>query len=213
MQVAAGTDGAVALGTDSSVTTAGSVALGQGSVAGSANIGSYGYTGPASDPAFTAAGQPTAGNSVVSVGSAGNERQVQNVAAGTLSATSTDAVNGSQLFETNRVVQSFDQRITDNTNLIVGFDERIDANTSAIRENQNEARAGISTAMAMSSLPQPYVPGASMVSGAAATFQGESSAAIGLSTTTESGRWVIKGSGAMDSRGNGGASFGAGFQW
>ena len=33
----------------------------------------------------------------VSVGKAGNERQIQNVAAGRISATSTDAINGSQL--------------------------------------------------------------------------------------------------------------------
>lgn len=36
--------------------------------------------------------------SVVSVGSAGKERQVQNVAAGQISSTSTDAINGSQLY-------------------------------------------------------------------------------------------------------------------
>src|SRR6185437_15148579 len=42
-----------------------------------------------------AGGAPT---SVVSVGTAGNERQITNVAAGQLSATSTDAVNGSQLY-------------------------------------------------------------------------------------------------------------------
>ncbi len=35
---------------------------------------------------------------VVSVGSAGHERQIQNVAAGQITATSTDAVNGSQLY-------------------------------------------------------------------------------------------------------------------
>ena len=43
---------------------------------------------------------------LVSVGSAGNERQVQNVAAGVLSATSTDAVNGSQLFATATAVNN-----------------------------------------------------------------------------------------------------------
>ncbi len=43
-------------------------------------------------------GAPT---SAVSIGSAGKERQLQNVAAGQLSATSTDGVNGSQLFATN----------------------------------------------------------------------------------------------------------------
>ena len=35
---------------------------------------------------------------VVSVGTAGSERQIQNVAAGQITKTSTDAVNGSQLY-------------------------------------------------------------------------------------------------------------------
>ncbi len=39
--------------------------------------------------------------STVSVGSTGNERQIINVAAGRVYATSTDAINGSQLFQTN----------------------------------------------------------------------------------------------------------------
>jgi len=43
---------------------------------------------------------------VVSVGAVGAERKVVNVAAGTLSATSTDAVNGSQLNATNTQVAS-----------------------------------------------------------------------------------------------------------
>jgi autotransporter adhesin len=42
----------------------------------------------------------------VSVGSVGNERTIVNLAAGTLSAVSTDAVNGSQLFATNQLVSS-----------------------------------------------------------------------------------------------------------
>ena len=37
-------------------------------------------------------------NGVVSVGAAGSERRIQNVAAGEISATSTDAINGSQLY-------------------------------------------------------------------------------------------------------------------
>ncbi|OBX06386.1 hypothetical protein QV08_10400 [Gallibacterium salpingitidis] len=37
-----------------------------------------------------------------SIGSAGKERQLQNVAAGVVSATSTDAINGSQLYYTNK---------------------------------------------------------------------------------------------------------------
>src|SRR5699024_10393846 len=44
----------------------------------------------------------------VSVGAAGAERQIINVAPGLLSANSTDAVNGSQLYATNQVVSGLD---------------------------------------------------------------------------------------------------------
>lgn len=37
-------------------------------------------------------------NGIISVGTVGNERRIQNVAAGLVSATSTDAINGSQLY-------------------------------------------------------------------------------------------------------------------
>lgn len=46
----------------------------------------------------TFAGQGSTANGVVSVGSEGAERQIINVAAGAVTATSTDAVNGSQLY-------------------------------------------------------------------------------------------------------------------
>jgi autotransporter adhesin len=97
---AAGTNG-VALGSGATVSVANSVALGAGSttaaavpVAG-ATIGGNNYTFAGAAPA-----------GVVSVGAAGAERQIQNVAAGQLSQTSTDAVNGSQLFATNQQVDA-----------------------------------------------------------------------------------------------------------
>ncbi|QCP55115.1 hypothetical protein FAZ95_38975 [Trinickia violacea] len=52
------------------------------------------------------AGVASTANGVVSVGASGAERQVINVAAGQLSASSTDAVNGSQLYATNKAVNA-----------------------------------------------------------------------------------------------------------
>ncbi|MFM2409438.1 MAG: hypothetical protein RL481_266, partial [Pseudomonadota bacterium] len=68
----------------------GSVALGNGTTVAAPNAGAKSING--GDVAATA---PI---SVVSVGAAGGERQITNVAAGVVSATSTDAINGSQLF-------------------------------------------------------------------------------------------------------------------
>ncbi|WP_296661971.1 ESPR-type extended signal peptide-containing protein, partial [Paraburkholderia sp.] len=96
---------ATVLGQDASIAAnvAGSnVALGQGSTVDSAAVGTSGTTINGTNYSF--AGVAPAG--VVSVGSAGAERQITNVAAGQLGATSTDAVNGSQMYATNQAVDS-----------------------------------------------------------------------------------------------------------
>ena len=93
---------AVALGLGSLSNHANSVALGAGSVTSAAHTGDYTL-----NTSYTAAGQPVAANGTVSVGSAGKERQIQNVAAGVISATSTDAINGSQLYATNNYMNNF----------------------------------------------------------------------------------------------------------
>ncbi|QRL02630.1 YadA-like family protein [Vreelandella venusta] len=94
--------GATALGTDATVTNEGSVALGQGSIADGSTLGTAAYQplDVNGNPATVAA--PTA-NSEVSVGSAGNERRIINVAAG---AEDTDAVNVSQLKAVNDVASA-----------------------------------------------------------------------------------------------------------
>ncbi|MGB7127131.1 MAG: YadA-like family protein, partial [Methylovirgula sp.] len=108
--VAPGTgDNTTAIGQGSSATGANSTALGQGadaSLDNSVAIGQGATTSAASSIAGNAAqgiaynaGAVTAGSGdVVSVGAVGAERQIQNVAAGAVSQTSTDAVNGSQLY-------------------------------------------------------------------------------------------------------------------
>lgn len=95
---------AMALGDHSTAAVANSVALGHDSVAGSNtfNASSDHATfkvdgGTDTDVKFQAGLGSNAGGAV-SVGKEGFERQIQNVAAGRLSATSTDAVNGSQLY-------------------------------------------------------------------------------------------------------------------
>ncbi|WP_279360671.1 YadA-like family protein [Xanthomonas sacchari] len=91
----------VAVGTGAAASTANSVALGNGSTT-TAAVATTGTTLRGQTYAF--AGSAPVG--VVSVGSAGSERQIQNVAAGQLSASSTDAVNGSQLYATNQAIES-----------------------------------------------------------------------------------------------------------
>ncbi|WP_299068057.1 YadA-like family protein [uncultured Psychrobacter sp.] len=78
---------------------------------------------------------------------------------------------------------------------------------------EDEANAGISAAMAMSSMPQSFLPGKSLVGGGVATYNGESAVAIGLSKVSDDGRWIMKISGTADTQGNAGGAIGAGFHF
>ena len=94
----------IAIGLGSNATAANAVALGHNSVAGSNtfNDSSDHATFKVDDGTDTnvtfQAGLANNSLGAVSVGKEGFERQIQNVAAGRLSSTSTDAVNGSQLY-------------------------------------------------------------------------------------------------------------------
>jgi len=89
-------DNAVSVGFGASANNTNDVALG----AGSQTAAAVGFSSTTiNGKAYTFAG--TNPKSTVSVGSAGSERTITNVAAGRISATSTDAINGSELFATN----------------------------------------------------------------------------------------------------------------
>nr|WP_310044977.1 YadA-like family protein [Paraburkholderia caribensis] len=110
--VASGVD-SIAIGGNASATTSNSVALGSNSMTGAivattgATIGGQNYTFAGSAPVGT-----------VSVGSAGQERTITNVAAGQLSASSTDAVNGSQLYATNQAVNQVQNQVNNISNTV-----------------------------------------------------------------------------------------------
>ena len=92
----------IALGAASNATVGGSVALGNSTVAGSnmfdaTSSGATFKNDAGVNTPVSFAANSSAISGAVSVGKAGNERQIQNVAAGRISATSTDAINGSQL--------------------------------------------------------------------------------------------------------------------
>ncbi|WP_202905329.1 YadA family autotransporter adhesin, partial [Luteimonas abyssi] len=123
--------------------------------------------------------------------------RVRNVAAGVAG---TDAVNLNQLNQ----AMDWSRQYTD---------DRFDAVQGDIRRIDNRASAGVAAAMAMASLPQPYLPGRSMISVAGGSFNGESSMAVGIAGVSEGGRWIYRLNGSANSRGDGGVSVGAGFQW
>ncbi|EPM4910376.1 YadA-like family protein, partial [Klebsiella oxytoca] len=106
----------VAIGMGAIASNAGDVALGANSVTAKAkgqneveiNGETYEFAGT----------NPT---STVSVGDGGSERTISNVAAGELSKTSTDAVNGSQLFATNTALEDLNTSVGELTDTPLNF--------------------------------------------------------------------------------------------
>ena len=140
---------AMAIGDHSVATDANSVAIGYQSqsapatsvnsasvmttsITSGAPIATHTYSG------FAGVGSSTKGS--VSVGQVGQERQIKNVAAGEISATSTDAVNGSQLFS---VAKDLQNQIDNSTpgqinNNITNLNSRV----GAVEKRVNKVGAG-----------------------------------------------------------------------
>ena len=119
----------MAMGRNALTTHDNSVALGSDSVSkiekpvNEATVQSITYSGFAGNA-------PVA---TVSVGSEGKERQLVNVGAGEISATSTDAINGSQLYLVADQVGKNAQGIKDNAKAIANNTKAIQTNTADIR--------------------------------------------------------------------------------
>ena len=200
----AAVENAVAIGNGATVgaeAAKGSVAIGAGAQAGKAHTGAYSL-----DPSATVAGKPSDATRVVSVGSEGNEAQIQNVAAGVVSETSTDAVNGSQLHATNQSIN----RLGDTVNNIGGNVTRL---SDKVDNMDRDYRAGIAGSNAAASLPQVYLPGKSMVAAAAGTFKGQNALAVGYSSISDNGKLIWKAQANLNSRADVGVGVGMGYLW
>ncbi|EDS6647176.1 hypothetical protein S510_000069 [Salmonella enterica subsp. arizonae] len=93
------------------------------------------------------------------------------------------------------------------------FQQAFSSLGNQINRVERRANAGAAAAIATAGLTQAYIPGKSMMSMSGGTFQGESSLAIGLSTISDNGNWVLKGSFSSTTRNQTGASVGIGFQF
>ena len=148
---ATGSD-SVALGSGATTTIGSSVALGNGAVGTANNFDATAKnatfkndSGAATNVSYAASSSAKTG--AVSVGSAGNERQIHNVAAGRISATSTDAVNGSQLYTVmNNVGHNIQQNGTDksriNNNGTVNYADG-NLTTVAVTDGENASKVQI----------------------------------------------------------------------
>ncbi|RUL66761.1 hypothetical protein EKH79_02815 [Dyella dinghuensis] len=185
--VASSASNGTAVGSGSSVNAASGTAVGQGaSVASNAT----------NSVALGAGSVATQANSV-SVGSAGNERTITNVAAGV---NATDAVNVSQLQSSQNWAQSY-------------VDQKASQLNSRITSVGRHADAGTAGAIAMTNIPQAYQPNQSSVGAGVGAFNGQAAIAVGMSTITPGGRWVLKGSLTGTTQGDVGVGFGASMVW
>ena len=127
--------------------------------------------------------------------------KVVNVAAGEISATSKEAVNGQQLYETN-------QSVAQNTRSINQLNNRMD-------EVDRRGRRGAAIAGAMGLLPQPHTSGRSSISTATTHYRGEQALAVGYSRLADNGKHIVKFSGASNMSGKKDVMVGAayGYEW
>lgn len=127
--------------------------------------------------------------------------KVVNVAAGEISATSKEAVNGQQLYETN-------QSVAQNTRSINQLNNRMD-------EVDHRGRRGVAIAGAMGLLPQPHTSGRSSISTATTHYRGEQALAVGYSRLADNGKHIVKFSGASNMSGKKDVMVGAayGYEW
>ena len=210
-------DNAYALGSDIKATVKDSVYLGDRAqtqgihTADAAKGEAYTYGGLNDKAVAGKAGSAAAANKVAGVVTVGNgtdeTRQVQGVAAGVVSADSTDAINGSQLYYTN---QAINQSVTNIGNYVVNMGDQINQRIDNV---ESDSKAGTAAAMAVAGLPQAYLPGKSMMAVAGGVYRGESGYAVGFSSISDGGNWIIKGTATGNSRGHYGATAGVGYQW
>jgi len=185
---------AAAFGHDSRATLKNSVALGNGSTTAvnaqgveSATIGSVTYGGGANK--FAGSTNIAAGDQV-SIGSAGNERQIKHVAAGAITASSTDAINGSQLYQiTDGLQKSIANIPSNNTHFysVQGASGDNNYNNDGAVANKSMAVGNGAKAQGVSSIA---IGNATVAAASASNSQSEGAIAIG-DTSYASGRHAL----------------------
>ncbi|HHQ6628452.1 TPA: YadA family autotransporter adhesin, partial [Serratia fonticola] len=185
-------ENATAVGQGATASGISSVAAGQGSNATGAQTIALGGASSASGSNSVALGYGSVAdrNNSVSVGGVDNERQITNVAAGT---SRTDAANVGQV---NDAFQSLGNSMN-----------------KKINDLDKKLTGGIASAIAMSGIPQAYLPDSSLVGASASTYNGQSAISVGVSKISENGKFIMKISGSGNTQSDFGAAIGVGYQW
>ncbi|ECO8648320.1 trimeric autotransporter adhesin SadA [Salmonella enterica subsp. enterica serovar Carrau] len=108
--------------------------------------------------------------SAFSANHSGSDSKITNLAAGTLAADSTDAVNGSQLFDTNEKVDQNTTDITTNTDSINQNTTDIAANTASINQNTTDIATNTTNINSLSNSVTTLTDDALLWDGSASAF-------------------------------------------
>ncbi|EBK3412029.1 autotransporter adhesin SadA [Salmonella enterica] len=108
--------------------------------------------------------------SAFSANHSGSDSKITNLAAGTLAADSTDAVNGSQLFDTNEKVDQNTADITTNTDSINQNTTDIAANTASINQNTTDIATNTTNINSLSNSVTTLTDDALLWDGSASAF-------------------------------------------
>jgi autotransporter adhesin len=145
-------------------------------------------------------GSVTEHDNSVSVGSATQQRQITNVAAGTAD---TDAVNVGQM--NSSIAQGVQQANSYS-------DQLFNQANQAINDVAKNAYAGIAAAMVMPNMT-PSGPGRTIVAAGGATYKGGSAAAVGATYRSRNSKWLVNGAVSVTSTGDAGVRAQVGYEF
>lgn len=188
--------GATAIGVQSEAKGNASLAFGRGAIANNESSVALGSGSQTSDVVQTknatvngityegfAGSEAT---SSVSVGREGAERVINNVGAGRVSDTSTDAVNGSQLYsvahqssDNAKSIQKTNRIVENNTKRISSIENKINDNSKHINDVENKMKRGFASQAALNGLFQPYGVGKFNLTAAVGGYNSDTAIAVG----------------------------------
>ena len=133
----------------------------------------------------------------INVGTAtGAPTKITGVAPGEISATSKDAVNGSQLYSVAK-----------------GVGNRINNLQGQINKLGNRMNAGMATSAAMANLLQPHKPGQSVATAGVGQHKNQSAVAVGYSRISDNGKYGIRFSMGANTQGEVTSGAAVGYFW
>lgn len=134
-------------------------------------------------------------------------KKIVNVAHGEISADSTDAVNGSQIYH---IVNNVEGAVSNKLNQ---YNQQINHLGKQIGDVDKGYKAGTASALATAGLPQAWREGQSSAALSVGQYQNQTGVAVGYSTISDNGKWMLKGSITTNTNKEIGGNAAVGYFW